>query len=98
MLVIGESPSLFGHVLGGGFPVLWDDTFGWDWYAIQQIALFSGLVFGFLGVIGLTEGWGFFWLFERIGEWIGMNIDTFLIVAIVSSIGLFQFMRYKGGY
>lgn len=78
--------------------MLWDDVFGWDWYAIQQIALFGGLIFGFLGVIGLTEGWGFFWLFERVGGWIGLNIDAFLIFLIVTSIGLFQFMRYKGGY
>ena len=78
--------------------MLWDDTFGWDWYAIQQIALFGSIFIGFLGFIGLTEGWGFFWMFNRIGEWVGGNSEAFLIVLIVSSIGLFQFARYKGGY
>ena len=93
-----KSLSLFGAVSGGGCPVLWDDTFGWDWYAIQQIALFGGLILGFLGIVGLTEGWGFFWVFNRIASWVGQYSEAVLIITIVSSIGLFQFLRYKGGY
>ena len=90
--------SQFGAVSRGGYLVLWDDTFGWDWYAIQQIALFGGIILGFLGIVGLTEGWGFFWVFNRLISWIGLHSEAVLIFTIVSSIGLFQFMRYKGGY
>lgn len=77
---------------------MWDDYFGFDWYPVQQGAIFGTIGLIFLGLIGMTEGWGFFWLFEKIGNLISSNAETVLIIGIVLSMGLYQFVRYKGGY
>ena len=36
---------------------MWDDYFGWDWYAMRQFAFFALCLFGLASVIGMTEGY-----------------------------------------
>lgn len=77
---------------------MWDDYFGFDWYPVQQAAIFGTLGIIFLGLIGMTEGWGFFWMFERIGTFVSAHEEAVIIGVLVIAMGIYQFIRYKGGY
>lgn len=79
--------------------MLWDDLYGGpDWYLIRQISLFVVSVITLMGLVGLTEDWGFFWMFESLGDWIAGNTVTFLIGVILALIGIVQYYIYKAGY
>ena len=78
--------------------MLWDDYFGFDWYLFGQMMLWGGLILSFMGLVGLTEGWGFFWMFASLGVFVSNNTDSVLIICILLAMALYQFVRYKGGY
>ena len=77
---------------------MWDDYFGWDWYAMRQFAFFALCLFGLASVIGMTEGYPWHQPLTYIFALITANSTVSLILAIISLVAVVQFIKFKEGF